>query len=115
MAFSEELMTLEQQLLDPALRIDKAFLQRVLADDFEEIGQSGRLHDKASTMRDLPASPGFSVSPTIEGFKAREGSPGLVLTIYSIAETGTARSSLWRRTASGWELVFHQGTRPPQT
>jgi len=114
MAFSEDLLALEQQLLDPALRADAAFLRRVLADDFQEIGQSGRIYDKASMINRLPMAPGFSGPRTIIDFEAREMGPGLILAIYRIAETGTLRSSLWRRVNSGWELVFNQGTRPSE-
>jgi hypothetical protein len=114
MAFSEDLKALEQRLLDPALRADKAFLTRVLANDFQEIGQSGRVYDKASLVNRLPMDPGFSGTRTITDFEAREVGPGLVLAIYRIGETGTTRSSLWRRVTSEWELVFHQGTRPSQ-
>lgn len=115
MAFSDDLKVLEQRLLDPALRMDEAFLTRVLADDYQEIGQSGRVYDKASTISKLAVASGFSGTRMITDFEAREVGPGLVLAIYRITETGTARSSLWRRVASEWELVFNQGTRPSQT
>ena len=110
--FTEEVQALEQQLLDPAVRADAGFLGRVLAADFLEIGQSGRRYDKSTTLARLQADPGFPETRTIADFEAREVGPGLVLATYRIAETGTVRSSLWRRAAPGWELVFHQGTRP---
>lgn len=110
-AVADELMALEQQLLDPAMRVDAAFLERILADDFQEIGQSGRRYDKPTAIRELVAAPGFDGARTILDFEAREVQAGLVLAIYKIAETGTLRSSLWRRRGGMWELVFHQGSR----
>jgi len=109
MAFAEELRALGQRLLDPAMRADAAFLGRILASDFLEIGQSGRKYDQPTIIKELKAEPGLAGPHTIVDFEAREAGPGLVLAVYRIAETGTARSSLWRRTTT-WKLVFHQGT-----
>lgn len=111
-AITDELKMLEQQLLDPAMRADVAFLERVFADDFHEIGQSGRRYDKPTAIRALAAAPGFDGTRTILDFEARVVQEGLALAIYTVAETGTLRSSLWRKRDGMWELVFHQGTRP---
>jgi len=108
----DELRMLEQQLLDPAMRADTAFLERVLADDFQEIGQSGRRYDKPTAIGELAVFPGFDGARTILGFEAREIQEGVVLAIYTIAETATQRSSLWRKRGGVWQLVFHQATRP---
>ncbi|QIB33236.1 DUF4440 domain-containing protein [Ancylobacter pratisalsi] len=111
-ALADELRALEQQLLDPARRADAAFLERILADDFQEIGQSGRRYDKPTVVRELALAPGFEGTRTILDFEARDVQEGVVLAIYTIAETGTLRSSLWRKRGGMWELVFHQGSRP---
>ncbi|MFK8250541.1 nuclear transport factor 2 family protein [Ancylobacter terrae] len=112
MDFADELKVIEQQLLDPSMRADAGFVGRTLADDFREIGQSGRIYDKPAVMRELRRAPGFEGARTLADFEAREVQAGLVLVTYRIAETGTIRSSLWRQAAAGWELLFHQGTRP---
>jgi hypothetical protein len=111
-AVADELRMLEQQLLDPAMRADAAFLEQILADDFQEIGQSGRRYDKPTAMSELAVAPGFDGPRTILDFEAREVQEGLVLAIYVIAETATQRSSLWRKRGGMWQLVFHQATRP---
>lgn len=112
MTFAEEVKTLEQQLLEPAMRTDVQFLDKVLASDFLEIGQSGRKYDKPTIIKELKAEPGFAGTRTMVDFEAREIGSGLVLAIYRISETGTVRSSLWRKSAHSWQLIFHQGTRP---
>ena len=106
----EELSALEQRLLDPSRRADAAFLRMVLSDDFVEIGQSGRRYDKASVLMALAQDPGFPGPRTIADFEVRQVAPDLFLAIYRIKETGTERSSLWRKCAAGWEMVFNQGT-----
>lgn len=108
---TDELHVLEKELLDPAMRGDVAFLERVLAPDFVEIGQSGRLYDKAAVISALTDEPGFDGPRRIEDFSTRQIGSGLVLAIYKIPETATLRSSIWRQIEGGWELVFHQGTR----
>lgn len=112
MSVSDEIESLERQLLDPVQRADTGFVERVLAADFAEIGQSGRLHDRQTVMAHLRDDPGFTGSRTLADFVVREIGLGVVLALYRIAETGTLRSSVWRKAAGDWEMVFSQGTRP---
>lgn len=110
MNLSDEIRALEERLLDPGPRADVRFLDEILDGGFMEIGLSGRFYDKQGIIRSLGAAPGFSGPRTIVDFDAREIGPDLVLAVYRIAETRTARSSIWRRAGSGWRLIFHQGT-----
>lgn len=112
MDFAEELRALEQKLLDPAMRAAADFVGCTLAEDFREIGRSGRIYDKPAVMSELRRAPGFDGARTLTDFDAREVQAGLVLVTYRIVETGTIRSSLWRKVAMRWEMVFHQGTDP---
>jgi hypothetical protein len=111
MTVSDEIATLERQLLDPAQRANAAFVEHVLAADFTEIGQSGRVYDKQAMLAQIRETPGLGGSRTLSDFSAREIGPDLVLAMYRIVETRTTRSSIWRKTAGGWEMVFNQGTR----
>lgn len=110
MSLSDEIKTLEARLLDPGPRADVRFLDQILDDGFVEIGQSGRFYDKQGIIRALEAAPGFPGPRTIVDFDAREIGPDLILAVYRIVETRTARSSIWQRTGPGWRLIFHQGT-----
>lgn len=106
----DEIVALEQRLLDPAVRADREALEALLDPDFTEIGQSGRLWDWDTILADLPEAPAFGGPRTMSEIAVLEAAPGVVLLTYRIAETGTRRSSLWRQDATGWRLLFHQGT-----
>jgi hypothetical protein len=110
-----ELQRLEQELLRPDVRRSPAKMAALLADDFLEFGRSGHKYGKA----DLIAT----VAPLDEGrlslqeFAAKALAPSQALVTYRSTRhhrDGHAehawRSSIWRRTAHGWQMVFHQGT-----
>ncbi|WPZ34601.1 nuclear transport factor 2 family protein [Thalassobaculum sp. OXR-137] len=107
---SGEILGLERRLLDPAIRRDRAAVDALLDPDFTEIGQSGRLWDRAEVLVALSAAPGFDGPRTVTDVVLLEVGPGVVLLTYRIVETGTRRSSLWRLGRIGWCLLFHQGT-----
>lgn len=93
-------------------------LGALLAPEFREFGSSGRIYHAASTLDAL--IPGGRPRLLIEDFKAASVAEGVVLVTYlsrSVAGPGwkppALRSSLWVRCASGWQLLFHQGTRLP--
>lgn len=106
----------ELALLDPAVRRDRSRLRKLLADDFEEFGQSGRRWTLDQIL-DLLADESFQ-PPALENFHCRELAHGVALVTYSTVrmspETGrhtaTLRSSLWTKSAGEWRLRFHQGT-----
>jgi hypothetical protein len=54
----DEVISLELRLLDPETRRDPAELDRLLHQDFTEIGASGKRWDRAATIASLPAEPG---------------------------------------------------------
>lgn len=110
LSLRDEIVALEQRLLDPRTRADRAALEALLDPDFAEIGQSGRLWDRADVLSVLPDTPGFDGPRTVSDAALLEVGSGVALLTYRITETGTRRSSLWRRGETGWRLVFHQGT-----
>ncbi|UWQ91757.1 DUF4440 domain-containing protein [Rhodobacteraceae bacterium M382] len=109
MSLVSDLKNLECELLDPVVRADPVKMHRLLADDFVEIGQSGRNYDKSGVIRMLAAASTSPQSVSIVDFEARSVGPGLVLATYQIAETKVLRSSLWRLSGQNWQMVFHQG------
>jgi hypothetical protein len=113
----EQIRGLELSLLDPAIRGSARELDRLLADDFFEIGSSGRVFEnKARIIVALAEESGFRFS--MHDFETRALGEGIVLATYRVvAQTGddeeprsSLRSSIWVRRES-WQLVFHQGTR----
>lgn len=102
------------RLLDQLVRTDRTAVGQLLAHDFIEIGQSGRVWTRAETLDALEAETGFDDADMSET-AARELSPGLYLLTYRlrVGERESLRSSVWRVTANGPVLEFHQGTPVP--
>lgn len=112
-----QLRDLEIALHQPDVRSDFVRLDELLHDSFAEFGRSGRSYRKADILRELPLE---EPSGTVwsQDFSAAEIADGVALLTYKAAhldENGeisrhTLRSSLWQRTARGWQMRFHQGT-----
>jgi hypothetical protein len=121
MQLEDHLKSLEERLVDPAFRIDSESVAALLADDFLEIGSSGRSFDKTSILIDLKNEPPRSTS-FLSDFSVRELSPGVALVTYRATRRDLAgqqigqswRSSIWMQLGGRWQLTFHQGTRIPE-
>lgn len=92
----------------------KTELERMTAEDFWEIGASGRIYSRD-----------FVISNLIERYKEPEPhswpcrdfsiqplADSLFLVSYTLDEPTrtTRRSTIWRRDGQFWKIVFHQGT-----
>ena len=108
---AESLRALELRLARPAAREDRGSVAHLIADDFREIGQSGRTYDKPRTLASMLAAAREEIA--IEHFAVRElGADHVLVTYRAITPSGaTLRSSIWVRRGGGWQIVFHQGTR----
>jgi hypothetical protein len=93
----------------------RADLERMTCDDFWEVGASGRCYSRAYVLDELEkrlAAPHDDLWET-SGMTCRELAPDVYLLTYTLLQNGarkTRRSTIWRRTAEGWKIVFHQGT-----
>jgi len=111
----EEIRALERALLQPEVRRSAARLGDLLADEFREIGSSGRVFTKADILEALPAETGEAVF-VMSGFEVVRLSADVVLATYAVAKitgrqtTRSLRSSIWTRMGGGWRMLFHQGT-----
>lgn len=103
-------LALERELQTAECRRDRERLTRLLADDFTEVGASGTMWDKSSILDML----GTEIPVEIEVIEptGRVIGPDYVLLqwVSQTPEMRARRTSLWRRTDTGWELVHHQGT-----
>jgi hypothetical protein len=108
------------------VRTRRAELDAAIADDFLEIGRSGRLYDKASATAALVAEPAPGAAPrvyTLHDFTGRHLAPDVVQVVFRLAVDlgdGAAaresmRTSIWRRGDHGWQILYHQGTRRDPT
>lgn len=103
------LVGLEQALLNQQIRSDAAALQRLLADDFLEFGASGRVWRK---MEVIDALLHETFTPrALHDCQVRLLADEVAQVTYTcVGQTPTLRSSIWRRSDDGWQMVFHQGT-----
>ena len=112
------LRELEERLLQQSVRLDESALTTLLTDDFVEFGASGQVWTKAEVIVAL-LSEAF-VTRRIYDFDVRWLSIDIALATYRCGtasvdgvEFFSLRSSIWRRQADGWQMVFHQGTKIP--
>ncbi len=111
------LRELEVALHQPEVRKNPARLDELLHESFAEFGRSGRSYDRAEILKflSLELLPGGVWS---QDFTLAEIAEGVALLTYKSAcvdsngelRLHTLRSSLWQRTARGWQVRFHQGT-----
>lgn len=110
-----EVVDRELSLLAPDVRADAVTVNRLLHDEFEEFGASGRRWNRADLVAALAAEPG-DVVPEADGFRAVWLADDAVLLTYRAGrpDRTSLRSSVWvRRPGDGWRLLFHQGTVCP--
>lgn len=106
---------LEKSLLQPEVRSSVERLDQLLAHDFIEFGSDGRIYNKKQILRNLPKS--SEVKFSINNFNAKELSKNVVLVTYQVTKktnrqkiTRSLRCSIWKKSGSRWQMVFHQGT-----
>jgi hypothetical protein len=115
-SIKRELQSLEEQLLQPETRQASNNVAALLADDFIEIGSSGRIFNKKEVIKGLQNE--GEVRWILSAFKARCLASGIVLVTYRAARQDdpakspihSLRSSIWKSTEGRWQMVFHQGT-----
>ena len=85
-----------------------------------EFGSSGGTYARRDILIALSEAPG-SAAPRLlwsQDFRLHRHDDSSALLLYRSAQIGydgkltrhTLRSSLWQKTARGWQMVFHQGT-----
>lgn len=113
------LYALEEELASCSIRCDQQRMDTLLTDDFREFGASGRRFTKQETIDLVSKEDDFTPYELLDFALTRLGE-GHALVTYTIParkgpdgtpKPGSRRSSVWREGASGWQLVFHQGTR----
>jgi glyoxylase I family protein len=119
---------LEEFLFDPVERRDVASVSSLLAEDFREIGLTGRIYSKVDILEEISSEQ--SVYVTLSDFTCDLVAPGVALVTYKSLSTHdgrppsqSIRSSVWVQrpvpsfgsTGPGremrWQMLFHQGTR----
>jgi hypothetical protein len=107
----------ECALLTAQVRASTTALDALLADDFFEIAATGASFGKNDVLARLPDETGVRFEA--DGMVERHLGEGVALVTYrAVVERdgvrqSSLRSSLWRREAAGWRMLFHQGTPLP--
>lgn len=117
-ALLDELSSLEAELHHPGAACTRERLETLLHPAFHEVGRSGRAYDRDSVIAFL--LPHRASDHRVDAFDYRVhalGADAALLTYRSrhVDREGRVthaahRSSVWRRTARGWRLFYHQGT-----
>lgn len=106
----EHIKKLEESHLNLEVRSSAKELDKILADEFFEIGSSGQKIYKKDCIDSALALDEL----LLYGFKIHSLAPHSVLTTYLINNKtknhNTLRSSIWKFIDGRWQLYFHQGT-----
>jgi hypothetical protein len=111
----QTLRRLEEILWRAETRFDGALMDGVFAPDFFEFGRSGRSYARNEMLLDPATARPIGATLPLPDFHARHLSDDVVQVTYvsEVVRDGEAlranRSSIWSRTADGWQLRFHQG------
>ncbi len=113
-----QIRQLEIKLLHTDMKGNPSVLNALLAEDFEEIGSTGRIGSRQAVI-DWLLNKSIHDRWSMIHFRVKVLSDDLVLAIYQAQKIGgsdsvgkgSIRSSIWKRTGSGWKMVFHQGSK----
>ena len=111
------LSTLECELHQPKVRRDRSRLEALLHPRFVEFGRSGNAYTKPEIIA-LLLNEHEPVEVRAQDFRIQVLAEGVALLTYKSAHATAAgvlerhslRSSVWKLGASGWQMLFHQGT-----
>ena len=115
----DELRPLEPIFHTPEFGLEPADFARRTAPDYWEVGASGRRYSRdfiLQTLADTPPVNAATVRWRTSGHALRQlgSTPGAetYLLTYSLRQGDrlTRRSTIWQRTPTGWQILFHQGT-----
>lgn len=111
----EELKRREPIFHRPELGTTRADLERMTAPEFWEVGASGRRYSREfifEVVEKRYAANEPDVWDASDFYCQRLASDTFLFT-YTLVQNATRknrRSTIWRRTAEGWQILFHQGT-----
>jgi hypothetical protein len=116
MDVTELIKALELELLQPEVRKSKERLNELIADNFLEIGSSGKSYNKQDIINELPEEE--ETKFTVKDFNTIEISPDTILATYQAEKEVSdingnilsSRSSIWQNKNGDWQMIFHQGT-----
>ena len=111
----EELRQQEPIFHRPTFAATAADFAALTAPTYWEVGASGRRYTRDFILQHLAENPPVDAATAnwrTSGFALQALSPDTYLLTYTLkqADRLTRRATLWRRTATGWQILYHQGT-----
>ena len=116
-----ELLHIQQMLVDREPIFHRAEFGRtradfdaMMAEEFWEVGASGRRYGREHILKTLEQrySAPYDDEWETGDFYCQEIAPANYLLTYTLWQGArvTRRATIWRESANGWLIVFHQGT-----
>lgn len=111
----DELVGREPIFHRPEFGTTRDDFERMVVDDFWEVGASGRRYGRAYVLDELEKRHSAPHEDVWEAkdFHCRQLGQDVYLLTYTLIQDSTRttrRSTIWQRTKAGWKIVFHQGT-----
>ncbi|MFZ0499239.1 MAG: hypothetical protein WAM52_08890 [Steroidobacteraceae bacterium] len=114
----QELRSREPVFHRPEFGTTRADFEAMTEASFWEVGASGRRYSRDHVLHVLEdrhqVASHLALEDTWEAtdFACRELGSNTYLLTYTLAQgqRKTRRATVWRRSAAGWKIVFHQGT-----
>ena len=110
----EELKSREPIFHRPEWGITRSDFENMTDPSFWEVGASGRRYSREFILDTLDdrVLKGYEDVWETQGFHCLEIAPENYLVTYTLLQGArvTRRATLWRRTKSGWKILYHQGT-----
>ena len=110
----DELKAREPIFHRPELGTTRGDFESMMAEDFWEVGASGRRYSKEFVLDEMERRYAGDYQDHWEtsGFHCRKLADDVFLLTYTLLqkERRTRRATVWRKTPEGWKIVFHQGT-----
>ena len=112
----EELRRREPIFHRPELGSSRADFEAMTEMEFWEVGASGRRYSREyvlGVLEERYRDPGSCADAwKTADFACRQLGPDVYLLTYTLwqGERQTRRATIWRRSAEGWKIAFHQGT-----
>ena len=110
----EELRRREPIFHRPQYVRSRADVEAMTAEDFWEIGASGRRYSREYVLDTLEARLESPMEDSWEtcDFHCRKLATDVYLLTYTLlqGERLTRRATIWQRSGSDWKVIFHQGT-----
>jgi len=111
---AEQLASREPLFHRPEFGTTRQDFDQMMAEEFWEVGASGRIYSKQRVLDTLESRHQQPVAERLEvtRFACQQIAVDVFLVTYTLDQSGriTRRASLWRQTPDGWRVVYHQGT-----